>query len=87
MKLAQSRLTSQGQVSVPAEVRRRLGLAPGSILEWDDEGDQIVVRRGRRNSSADVHASLFPDGVAESKSLTALRDGLRRNVARRHARD
>jgi antitoxin PrlF len=87
MKLAQSRLTSQGQVSVPAEVRRRLGLAPGSVLEWEDQGDQIVVRRGSRSSSADLHAALFPEGAPTSKSLAELRDGVRRDIAKRHARD
>ncbi|MEO7795940.1 MAG: AbrB/MazE/SpoVT family DNA-binding domain-containing protein [Thermoanaerobaculia bacterium] len=86
MKLAQSRLTSQGQVSVPAEVRRRLGLAPGSILEWDAEGDQVVVRRGHRYSSADLHSALFPDGPPQTQSLEALKDGIRRDVAKRHAR-
>ncbi len=86
MKLAQSRLTSQGQVSVPAEVRRRLGLAPGSILEWNAEGDVVVVRRGHRFSSADLHATLFPDGRPETRSLEELKDGIRRNVAKRYAR-
>ena len=86
MKLAQSRLTSQGQVSVPAEVRRRLGLAPGSILEWNAEGDVVVVRRGHRFSSADLHATLFPDGIPETRSLEELKDGIRRNVAKRYAR-
>jgi AbrB family looped-hinge helix DNA binding protein len=62
MKIAESRLTSRGQVSVPAEVRRRLGLAPGSVIEWDAEGDVILVRRGHRYSSDEVHATLFPDG-------------------------
>ncbi len=65
MKLAQSRLTSQGQVSVPAEVRRRLGLAPGSILEWDADGDQVVVRRGHRYSSADLSSALFPEDLPQ----------------------
>lgn len=86
MKLAQSRLTSQGQVSVPAEVRRRLGLAAGAIIEWDDDGEQIVVRRGHRSSSLEVHASLFPDGAPTAKRLDALKDGIRRDVAKRHAR-
>ena len=86
MKLAQSRLTSQGQVSVPAEVRRRLGLAPGSILEWNAEGDMVVVRRGHRFSSADLHATLFPDGTPETRSLEELKDGIGRDVAKRHAR-
>ena len=86
MKLAQSRLTSQGQVSVPAEVRRRLGLAPGSILEWEADGDHVVVSRGHRYSSADLHAKLFPEGPPAGKSLDELKDGIRRDVAKRHAR-
>jgi AbrB family looped-hinge helix DNA binding protein len=86
MTLAQSRLTSQGQVSVPAEVRRRLGLAPGSILEWDDEGDLVVVRRGHRYTSTDVHSTLFPEGTPDTRSLQELKDGIRLDVAKRHAR-
>jgi AbrB family looped-hinge helix DNA binding protein len=45
MALAQSKLTSQGQVSVPAEVRRKLDIGPGSVLERDDDGDRIVSAR------------------------------------------
>jgi AbrB family looped-hinge helix DNA binding protein len=48
MPIAQSKLTAQGQISVPSEVRKRLGIAPGSVLEWDEQGDQIVVRRAGR---------------------------------------
>jgi bifunctional DNA-binding transcriptional regulator/antitoxin component of YhaV-PrlF toxin-antitoxin module len=36
MALAHSKLTAQGQISVPAKVRRRLGVGPVSVLEWDD---------------------------------------------------
>ena len=86
MKLAQSRLTSQGQVSVPAEVRRRLGLSPGSVLEWEADGEQIVVRRSQKHSSVDVHATLFPEGAASAHSLEELKDGIRRDIASRHAR-
>lgn len=32
MKLAQTKLTTQGRVSVPAAVRRLLQLAPGAML-------------------------------------------------------
>lgn len=86
MKLAQSRLTSQGQVSVPAEVRRRLGLAPGSLLEWDADGDRVVVRRGHRFSSDDLHSTLFPEGPPAPHTLEELEAGIRRHVAERHAR-
>lgn len=86
MRIAQSRLTSQGQVSVPAEVRRRLGLAPGSVLEWDAEGDVVLVRKGHRYSSDDIHGSLFPDGPPRPETLEALKNGIRAHIVKRHAR-
>jgi antitoxin PrlF len=86
MTIAHSRLTSQGQVSVPAEVRRRLGLGPGSVLEWEEEGERIVVRRGGRHSSADVSAAIFPSGAGKPRSLADLKAGVRASVKRRHAR-
>lgn len=86
MKVAESKLTSQGQISVPAEIRRRLGLAPGSVLEWDVEDDVVVVRKSARYASADVHKALFPDGPPEAHSLDELREGLRDDIVRRHAR-
>jgi len=70
----------------PDEVRRRLGLAPGSILEWDAEGEVIVVRRGHRYSSADVHSTLFPEGPPPPRSLAEMEDGIRRQVKKRRAR-
>ncbi|MFL5279258.1 MAG: AbrB/MazE/SpoVT family DNA-binding domain-containing protein [Myxococcales bacterium] len=86
MAIAHSRLTSQGQVSVPAEVRRRLGVAPGSIIEWDEAGGAIVVRRAGRYSSAEVHAALFPQGAGKPRSLPELKAGVRAHMQRRHAR-
>ena len=86
MKLARSRLTTQGQVSVPAEVRRRLGLAPGGILEWEEEGGSIVVRRAHRFSSEDVHRVLFPARPPAPRTLPELKEGLRAHARKRPAR-
>jgi antitoxin PrlF len=85
MAIAQSRLTAQGQISVPAAVRRKLGVGPGSTLEWHEEGEQIVVRRVGRFTSADLHAALF-SRRPKRRSLGALKAGLRTYVKRRHAR-
>jgi antitoxin PrlF len=85
MPIAHSKLTAQGQISVPAEVRRRLGVGPGSVLEWDADGEQIVVRRSGRASSQDIHRAVFPDGPPKRRSLAELKDGIRRYVRRRHA--
>ena len=86
MVIAQSKLTSQGQISVPAEVRRRLGLVPGSVLEWDEEGGTVVVRRVGQFSSEDIHAALFAGEVPRPRSLGELKDSLRRHLKAKHAR-
>ena len=86
MALAQSKLTAQGQISVPAEVRKRLGVGPGAVLEWDEEGGKIVVRRAGRYTSEDVHLALFPKGPPQPRPLEELKEGVRRYVRRRHAR-
>jgi AbrB family looped-hinge helix DNA binding protein len=85
MAIAYSKLTAQGQISVPAEVRRRLGIGPGSILEWEEEGERITVRRAGRYTSEDIHRALF-EQAPEPRTLEELKDGVRRYVKSRHAR-
>jgi AbrB family looped-hinge helix DNA binding protein len=79
-------VTAQGQVSVPAEVRRRLGLVAGSTIEWDEEDGDIVVRRARRHSSEDVHRALFPDAPPAPRTLAELKEGIRERARRRARR-
>jgi antitoxin PrlF len=83
---AQSKLTSQGQVSVPAAVRRQLGLGPGSTLEWVEEAGRIVVRRAAVGDSTAVHEALFPEGVPARQSLKDLKLGIAKAMRQRHAR-
>ena len=86
MTIARSKLTAQGQISVPAEVRRKLGVGPGSILEWDEHGEQVVVRRAGRHTSEDVHRALFPKGAPKAAALRELKAGIGRHMKKRHAR-
>ncbi len=85
MALAHSKLTAQGQISVPAKVRQKLGVGPGSVLEWDDDGERVVVRRVGRYSSEDVHRSLFPT-PPKPKTLADLKEGVQQHIKRRRAR-
>jgi bifunctional DNA-binding transcriptional regulator/antitoxin component of YhaV-PrlF toxin-antitoxin module len=70
---------------VPAAVRKKLGVGPGSILEWDEEGSKIVVRRATGYSSEEVHRALFRK-APRRRSLRTLKEGIRRHVSKRHAR-
>jgi len=85
MPLAYSKLTAQGQISVPAEVRRKLGAGPGSVLEWDAEGEKIVVRRAGRYTFEEVHRALFATRP-KRRTLRELKEGVRKYVQGRHAR-
>lgn len=85
MAAAHSKLTTQGQISVPAEVRRKLGLAPGSVLEWDEQGAHYIVRRAGLHTSKDIHQALFAK-APKPKTLVELKAGIKQRVKRKHAR-
>ncbi len=41
----QSKITSKGQVTVPVEIRRKLGLRQGDRVEFCEKGGDAVIRR------------------------------------------
>jgi antitoxin PrlF len=82
---AQTKLSTQGQVSVPSEVRKLLHLRPGSVITWRQVGKRIVVERAARHVTADVHAALFPQGAPGAATLSDLKEGIRQHLRRRHA--
>jgi len=44
---ASSTISSKGQITIPQEIRKRLGLAPGDRVEFAVEGDLTVIRPAR----------------------------------------
>ena len=84
MERIESKITTQGQVSVPASIRRRLGLTPGSKIEWCESGGEVIVRRASKYSSRDIHDAVF-DKPPESRSIADMDEGIRARVRRRHA--
>ena len=84
MALAHTRVTAQGQVSVPAKVRQRLGIGPGSVLAWDDDGDRVVVRKAGLHTSEDIHRAVFSRTPAR-RTVREMTQGIRRHIKKRHA--
>lgn len=72
---------------MPAEIRRALGLGPGSVLEWDQDGGKVTVRRAGRYSSQEIHQAIFPGGAPAPKSVEEMKQGIRQYMRQRHARD
>ncbi len=79
MKIARSKITSQGQISVPAVVRKKLGLTPGATIEWDEdeENGKVTVKRSGTYSFEDIRKALFKDKAPpKRRSLKELKDGI-----------
>ena len=53
----QSRLSSKGQVTIPAAVREKLHLAPGDTVIYEVEDERAVLRRAEPFDVA-YHAAL-----------------------------
>ena len=70
---------------MPSEIRKKLGLAPGSVVEWEEDGDNIVVKRSVKYSSEDIHNALFAK-KPRPKTLAELKEAAAEDVRRRHAK-
>ena len=43
------RITSKGQVTIPQDIRERLGLLPYSEVEFEVDGDAVRIRKAKRS--------------------------------------
>jgi antitoxin PrlF len=76
-------VSDKGQVVIPAAIRHRLGIVPGTKLDFELEGDTIRVRPLRaisRTRPADGYGILKCDQpgerrLAEFDVATAMRSG------------
>ena len=54
--MAAATLTQKGQIVIPAEIRARYGLTPGTQVEFADEGGTIRLVIRRRITPSDPQA-------------------------------
>jgi AbrB family looped-hinge helix DNA binding protein len=47
----QSRVTSKGQITVPIDIRRKLGLRRGDKVEFRERGAETVITRASESTS------------------------------------
>jgi AbrB family looped-hinge helix DNA binding protein len=39
------RITTKGQVTIPADIRERLGLLPNTEVDFETDGDTVTIRK------------------------------------------
>lgn len=52
------KVTSKGQVTIPIELRERLGLLPDTEVDFELDGDAVRIRKAARPSSRDRGAVI-----------------------------
>jgi AbrB family looped-hinge helix DNA binding protein len=75
------RVTSKGQVTIPVEIRERLGLLPNSEVEFVVEGSAVRLRKARgrqgRGRSLVAHLRGRGRGRLSTDEILALTRGER----------
>ncbi len=62
-----ARITSKGQITVPHEIRRALGVGPGDRLEFEKEGNIVQVRPVRTKSAFEKYRGIGNPGVKSGR--------------------
>ena len=78
--MSRATLTSKGQLTVPKDVRDRLGLKSGDRVAFEFEGDAVRLRVERRKSLGELMGSL--PATREYPGKEAERDAARGHLAR-----
>jgi bifunctional DNA-binding transcriptional regulator/antitoxin component of YhaV-PrlF toxin-antitoxin module len=68
------------------DVRRKLGVGPGSTLEWEEEGNKMVVRRAGEFTSEDIHQAIFKGRKPKKRTIAEMKEGIAQYIRERHAR-
>lgn len=94
--LAESTLTSKGQITVPKVVRQLLNLHAGDTLVWNlDTAGRLVVSGGRTKTLEDIRAAVAAAATNQTEgtlkkparmTITHLKAGIGRAVRDKHAR-
>jgi len=62
-----AKITSKGQITVPREIRRILGVRPGDHLLFEQEGSEVRVRPERSESPFEKFRGIGTPGISGGK--------------------
>jgi AbrB family looped-hinge helix DNA binding protein len=63
----QSKITSKGQITVPIEVRRMLGVKAGDRLLFESDGEGVRIRPVRSQSVFSKYRGIGTPGVGSGR--------------------
>jgi AbrB family looped-hinge helix DNA binding protein len=78
-------LTSKGQTTIPADIRKGLGLEPGDQIEFHLLSNGSATMRVKRGTLKDFIGVLHQP-KQQALSIKAMDDGIARTMRAKHAR-
>jgi AbrB family looped-hinge helix DNA binding protein len=63
----QARITSKGQITVPRDVRRALGVGPGDRLVFESDSEGVRVRPMRARSPFEKYRGIGNPGMPSGR--------------------
>ena len=63
----QARITSKGQITIPHDIRRALGVRPGDKLLFEEQGAEVRVRPVRTRSPFEKYRGIGTPGISRGR--------------------
>jgi antitoxin PrlF len=63
----EAKVTSKGQITVPREIRRRLGVRAGDKLEFEEDGEGVRVTAVRNESVFEKYRGIGTPGIGKGR--------------------
>lgn len=74
MILDLGKITSKGQITIPAEIRKTLGISRGDRIIFEQKGDDIIIKKAEEKSLVSLLESTSPLSEKATKSMEKIRD-------------
>jgi AbrB family looped-hinge helix DNA binding protein len=63
----QAKVTSKGQITVPREIRRRLGIRAGDKLQFEEDAEGVRVTAVRKKSPFEKYMGIGNPGIGKGR--------------------
>lgn len=76
--MTKSTITATNQTTVPREIREKLALGPGDVIQWEVLGNSVLVSAARpaflgREGAIKVGSGDAAEDVRKARKLTGVR--------------